>query len=188
MCLGVARLRVAFLGVACLGVPLALAGCSGPSPDLFAPICPKPTIMADLADLDIYRPGSSGDASDLAYSVRVTALNGTCSPGKVRETTNATASLSISVNRGPAGLARQLTVPYMIAVVKDGEVLDKKVFAIDAQFSANTGTVALATPPVELVLPTPKGVSSGDYRIVGGLNLSPAQAQANRAARAAQRH
>ncbi len=182
-----ARRLIRPLMLAGLGLPLALAGCDSTPQDYFAPPCPKPTIMADLADLDLYRPGGGSDASDLAYSVRVTGLSGTCSTGKTRGTTNATVSMSIAVNRGPAGVARVLTVPYFIAVVKDGEVLDKTAYAMDAQFTTTTGTVALVTDPVSLLLPTPQGVSSADYRIVGGLQLSPAQVERNRASMAAKR-
>jgi hypothetical protein len=167
-----------FGGVAVL---LGLAGCSALSEDAFPPLCPQPTIMADAADLRVYdgveRP------ADLAYATRVSAINGGCSKGATRTTTHVSVTVTIDALRGPAGAARSLTIPYFVAVVRDGKVLDKRAFAMDAALgSAAAGQkVVLQSDPVELELPTPEGVNASDYRVVAGLQLTEAQLAHNRA-------
>ena len=158
-----------------------LSGCSALSEDIFPPLCPQPTIMADAADLRVYdgieRP------ADLAYATRVSAINGVCSRGATRTSTHVSVTVSLDALRGPAGAARSLTIPYFIAVVRNGRVLDKQAFAMDAQLgSAAAGQkIVLQSDPVELELPTPEGVSASDYRVVAGLQLTEAQLSHNRA-------
>ncbi len=172
-------------GIAAL---LGLAGCNALSQDVFPPLCPQPTIMADAADLRVYdgaeRPG------DLAYAVRVSAINGECTKGAKRTTTHVSVTVTLDALRGPAGTARSLSIPYFVAVVRNGQVLDKRAFAMDASLASSSAgqKVVLQSDPVEMELPTPQGVSASDYQVVAGLQLTAGQLAHNRALMAGTRN
>ena len=60
-----------------------LADC-GPARNQFAPPCPRPAILGDAADLDVYRPGSARaahDLTDLVLHARIVGMQGSCREG-----------------------------------------------------------------------------------------------------------
>lgn len=165
-----------FLGLL-LGVLPVLAGCGAGRG--FAPACPRVGILGDAADLRRYRDDSR-DLTDLRINGRVTGIAGKCSAGE-GATLHTELSVAFSVARGPAAASRSADLTYFVAVVRQGDILDKQDLPLHVNFPANTDQVHVTGAPVTLTLPTPKGVSGAAYQVLVGFQLSPAELAENRA-------
>lgn len=164
---------------AALAVPflLGLAGCGGDDAQ-FAPACPSAAIVRDGADLTRYR-GPGQDLTDLTLNGRITGLQGKCNRAD-RGAVLATVTVGIELTRGPAAPGRTADLAYFVAVSQGERILDKRVFALRAEFPPNTDRVRLTGDDVELRLPTPPGMDASAYRIQVGLQLTPDELDRNR--------
>jgi hypothetical protein len=172
--------------IAPLFVPLAaallplLAGC-GPARNEFAPACPRPAILADAADLDIYRSGASArDITDLVLHARVVGVNGNCREGDTKTQLATVVNVVVELTRGPAMAGRETDVPVFVAVTEGDTILDKHVYLMHATFPSNVDRITLGTGEIDLVLPISATKSGAAYTILGGFQLTPDQAAQSR--------
>lgn len=157
---------------------LALSGCGGGDEQAFAPPCPGSSILRDGGDLRRYQ-GPGQDLTDLVLNARITGLAGRC--GKAGDAAvDATVSVGLELTRGPAARSRTAALSYFIAVSQGERILDKRVFQLGAEFPPNTDRIRLIGDEVELRLPTPPGTDASVYQITVGLQLTPAELEANR--------
>ena len=174
--------RSARFGGAAL-LPLALAAC-GPSmnDNHFAPPCPRTAILSDAGDLAQYRPGGR-DLTDLLLQARIASVTGVCEPGTAKDTTKVTLHVGLTAQRGPAaGEQRDADLSYFVAVVRNNQILTKRVIASPFQFPANANRVGITGADQEIILPTPDGTTAADYVVLVGLQLSQDQLDSNRQA------
>ncbi len=163
--------------------PLALGGCSSSGGSTSLPIpCPQYGILADGADLTVYRQGAAPDLSSLVSDARITGVNGECRRMRSQQAIAVTASVSMAVERGPAATAREVRLPWMIAVTdaRTEQVLDRQVYTQVIPFSANVTRSSGQTAAVELVLPVTEQRRVADYKIWVSFHLSPEQLEFNR--------
>jgi len=157
----------------------AVAGCS--DPNSFAPTCPEGTILSDAGDITRYRAGGGRDVTDLVLSGRITRIDGHCSAAKDPNHIRANVVISLTLTRGPAATGRTVDVAYFVAVTRGNNILDKAVIPVHATFDSNIDVLRIASDPIEMVIPTPKGVSGPDYTVTTGFQLTPQELAANRA-------
>ena len=177
----VAPVRSVAASGACVLAVLALPGCTGSDdPNRFAPACPGPAILPDAADVP-RTDGRGRDVTDTIVDGRITGLKGSCRDSEDRKALDATLQVGIDIGRGPAATGRTETVPYFVAVSRDGRILDKQVLTLDVAFPANIDRVHVEGETVSFRFPLPRGVTGASYRIVVGFQLTPEQLAANRA-------
>jgi hypothetical protein len=159
----------------------ALAACSSPKDvqTSFAPRCPRAQILADAADLTRYRTATSHDLTDMVLDGRITGVQGQCARGDDGQL-NTTIRAGVSLTRGPAARGRDAMAPMFVAVVRNGEVLDKAIFRLEAQFPSNTDSLQLVSNDVNLTLPVGPKLSGPDYSVYVGFQLTPDELAANR--------
>jgi hypothetical protein len=162
---------------------LALAGCADVNAprDAFAPPCPQRAILAEAGDLARYTPGGK-DLTDLVLQARVTSMNGVCTKGPKPTLTRVSIIVGINASRGPAARSREADISYFVAVLRGDDILNKEVIPVHIAFPSNASAVAIQGDEVTIDLPTPKGVTAADYRVLVGLQLSPEELAHNRAA------
>ena len=109
----------------------------------------------------------------------MTGLQGSCrrDGDTVVETT---ISVGLTLTRGPAAPGRTADVSYFVAVADGDRVLDRRSFALHAEFPANTDRLSLVGDEVSLRLPVTASKSAAAYKIWIGFVLSPMEAQAAR--------
>jgi hypothetical protein len=154
-----------------------LAGC-GPARNQFAPACPGRAILADAADFDVYRSGTSGagrDLTDLVLHARIVGIQGSCREGDRKNQLAVTAQIGVEVTRGPAMPGRQADVPVFVAVTEGDTILDKRAYTMRIGFPPNVDRVTLSPGDVNLVLPVTQSKSGAAYTIVTGFQLTPDQ-------------
>lgn len=171
------RLRVA--GVRVIAVLLGaglLAGCD--TQQQFPPACPSLALLRDAADLTRYAPGGH-DIRGLILDAKIVAAPANCSfdsPTKVRATLNA----AFDVTRGPAATGRAISIPYFVAVTRNGQILDESDYALVGAFPPNTDSTRLVGDEIDLVFPVTKDVSAAAYQVFVGFRLTPDELAINR--------
>ena len=178
------KLSVSTLCTAGRALPLLagvglLFGCGAEDPNGFAPQCVPVGILAEGADLTSYA-GPSHDLSTLVTQASLVGVNGSCSNAQQGHALHTEASVVISVLRGPAASAHDVTVPYFVALLHGSDIVSKTERSIDAHFPPNVDRLALRSDPLVLELPISRRMSSDSYRLEFGLQLTPEQLAYNR--------
>lgn len=171
-----ALVRAAMAGLAAL----ALAGCNG-DPDEQAPACPQAFLSPDAATLTRY-DGHGTDLTNLVLSGRLTDIKGACRGLLGHREITARAHVEMVLTRGPAARGRAVDVPYNVAVVHDGQVLEKQQFVQHVVFPPNVETVQVTGQEVKLKLQTRRGLTGPSYAIYFVFELTPAELAANQRA------
>jgi hypothetical protein len=168
--------------VATLLLPL-LSAC-GPARNQFAPACPRPSFLADAADLDIYRPGvapgGAHDITDLVLHARIIGVSGNCRPGDNKDQLATTVTVGVELTRGPSMQGRDIDVPVFVAVTEGETILDKRVYQVHATFPSNVDRMTFTTGEIAMTLPISSTKSGAAYSILTGFQLSPDQIIQNR--------
>jgi len=162
-----------------------LAGCGAPLTSTFPPECPRAGVLADAADLTRYRSagqqaGATGrDLTDMVLDGQITGVSGDCTRASRREL-DVSVAVSMRLTRGPAARGPVGTVPFFVAVTRNGQVLDKQIYHVAPDFAANSDTVRLTSDPVTLTLPISVEKTGSAYNLVVGFQLSPDEVALNR--------
>ncbi|MFC3713432.1 hypothetical protein ACFOMD_12675 [Sphingoaurantiacus capsulatus] len=113
----------------------ALTACGGGDPlRVTRSACPAVAIVQHTGDVTLFSPPASRDASAIDVVATMTNVRGACSETGSHISTGAT--FTVLAQRTNAAGARQVTLPYFVAVVQAGDKLVTK----------QTGTVTLNFP------------------------------------------
>ena len=173
-------LRAQSLTLGLLLGSMALAGCSPARMEDLLVTCPSLLLPADVADLTRYAPGAQPDLSTTELDARITAVDGNCRRGRRDRSVEATVSLRMQVDRGPAAPGRAAQIPWFVAIVDGDQVLSRSRFVLPVTFAANTTRASVQTNSVEVSFPVREGARVQDMRIMVGFALSPEEVALNR--------
>ncbi len=164
-----------------LALPLlALAGCT-PDPEERAPQCPKALLRPDASSFTRY-DGNGTDLRNLVLSARLTDVQGACKGLLGHSGLTAHAHVEMQLTRGPAARSNEVDVPYIVAVTKGSQVLDRREKQQHVVFPPNVDTVQVKGDDVFFTFPTHRGLGGDQYSIFMLLQLTPAELTANQAA------
>lgn len=154
--------------IALIATSSILAGCGNKAGDITAEgiqavrsACPSVAIPASTGDVTLFNPANSTDASAIDVVANITNLRSTCDDSGAEVVTRVTFDVQATRTRGEG--AREVTLPYFLAVVRGGTAVTAKrvgqarlVFepgAVRAQTSAEATSVvarSAATLPDEV--------------------------------------
>ena len=157
---------------------LAVLSACVSDPDEKAPPCPNAYLRPDGALLSRY-DGRGTDLTDLVLSARMLDIKGTCAGKMGGRTVKAHAHVEMVMTRGPAMQGRTVSVPYNVAIVHQGQVLQKQQLVANVTFPPNVDTVQVRGDEVNFAIPTPNGISAANYTIYFVFELTPAELEAN---------
>jgi hypothetical protein len=159
---------------------LLTAGCT-PDPDEKAPQCPVAQTRPDANTLTRY-DGRGTDLANLVLSGRLVDIKGACKGLLGHKALTAHAHAEMELTRGPAATGRDVDVPYIVAVTKDGQPIDRREKMQHVTFPPNVDTVQATTDEVDFAFPTIRGLGGEKYTIYFLFSLSPEELAANRRA------
>ena len=168
------RPRAAHAAPLLLPALLGLCGCFGPARDAFPPVCPTAAVLPGAGDLTLYRPGGGHDLTDVQIGGSVLGASGSCADGDTPRTVDATLSLNMRFQRGPAAPTRQANIPYFVAVARGEDILAKQVRTVRVDFPPNVDAVTVSTNKLLLTLPVGPDRSAAGYQVwVGFQRAAP---------------
>ncbi|QDH16291.1 hypothetical protein [Swingsia samuiensis] len=178
------RLALSFYLPTCALLALStLAGCGESDPQLFAPACPATDVPAATADQFVYN-NQSLDVGSLISHAQLTAIAGDCERGPQssddQQTTRTRISLAMNLTRGPAAKDNIITVPYFVAIMRDGKIIDKKIFKDTFALPANVSTQSVRTELRLIDLPASQNLQENPYTLEIGYQLTPDELTYNR--------
>lgn len=172
-------------GPACALLTLGgLGGCNDDtSLSAFAPACPHFDVPGSIADRFVF-DGKGIDVSHQVSHTQILAVNGDCSDGpkdaRQRPLTRVRLSLDLQQERGPAATQKAEDVPYFVAVVHDGQIIDKKTFSDTVRMPPSRSTQRVHTPLRFVDIPTGSNPQISPYSLEIGFQLSREQLDYNR--------
>ena len=159
---------------------LSLGACT-PDPDEQAPQCPLAYLRPDAATLTRY-DGRGTDLTNLVLSGRLLNIDGACKGLLGHRKLTAHSQVQMVLTRGPAAKSRAFDVPYNIAIVRQGQVLQKQELVQHVVFPPNVDTVQVSGQDIDMAFPTDRGLTGQNYTIYYVFELSPAELAANQRA------
>lgn len=161
------------------GSALSLSACGQEEESAFAPTCPHVEILGEAADSYQY-DGRGLDAGSLVSHASMTGLTGNCEAAP-KKSVRTRISVAMDVERGPAAKEQTITLPYFIAVLHDGNIIDKKMFDVPVTFEGNASSAVLRTPVRIIDVPASPDLQQTNYALEVGFQLTHAQLDYNRA-------
>lgn len=118
--------------LALAAIPVLLAGCGARQGDITDDIgiqvvrsaCPSVAIPAATGDITVFNPASSTDASAIDVTASITNVRSTCDDSGAEVVTRVTFDVLATRTRGDG--AREVTLPYFLAVVRGGTAVTAK--------------------------------------------------------------
>ena len=127
------------------GLLLAAGGCAHSRGDITAQgitavrtPCPEVGVPAGTGDITLFNPATSHDESALDVSATITDVRSTCDATDPQVAT--TVTFRVDATRTHTDAARDVTLPYYIAVVQGGsQVVAKRTGSVSVHFNAGQG-------------------------------------------------
>lgn len=143
--------------------------------------CPRVGILGDAQKSVQFRAGAGRDLTDVAFEVELLDFNGGCKFAEKNSVVTVTFTLQVAGTRGPAaGDARELSVPYFVAVVdKQQNILSRDGFTARLPMPPGRRRVAVGEE-LEQRIPLPAGRTTRDVEVLIGLQLDNEQLEFNR--------
>ncbi len=161
------RIRFAALGAALL----MLAGCNTAKVNN----CPIAVVLADTAQMAIFRPGAPQELSGEAYRVLLTGATTSCDINKKTGETGSTLTLTFRATRAPSADGAHYTVPYFAAITQGDQLIEKRILNVSFDFAPGTSTATFSESPDDFTIMVPTGHQPFEYQLLAGLQMTPAQ-------------
>lgn len=186
-------------GLAGFCLMTALSACSDPEDTApFAPACPGLDIPGNAAD-NVRYDGKGLDIGHLVTHTKLLAVRGDCREGpkdsRKRPLTRVRVSLELLQQYGPAYKGKPsshsdsskmlqnndpLSVAYFVAVTRDGEIVDKKLFEVKLPKPVDSISRKISTPLRFIDIPTGPNPQTSPYTLEVGLQLTHQELDYNR--------
>lgn len=169
----------AFRSLAVLLAAVVALGACGLFKKKTQPPCPRISVLEDARRLVTFAPGGGTDLSAMVHEVRLGGISAKC--GYSKNEVEVQMALSIAARRGPADRSRKAPAKYFVAIMgPSGNIVAKRVFEVTLTFPVNVDAGGLTDNLVQKI-PLGPGEPGAAYRIIAGLQLTPAQLEYNRA-------
>ena len=141
--------------------------------------CPDAAILANTSSLPAFSPTAEGDPSGVIYKVAMTDVTTPCSYDKDEKSADARVKIFLHAQRPPGGGETSYRVPYYVAVTSGGDILDKKIYWLEFEFSAGAVSSDLEAIVDSTVVQYAKDKNPYDYHLLVGFQLTKAQLDYN---------
>ncbi len=150
--------------------------------------CPDISMMPDTDSLTRFREGGGKDITDVDFEGKITSIRGSCKHDINEDTGEGTLTVEVGIgvdmSRGPANKDHRARFDYFVAVADSAKnIINKKIFAVDAEFPGNFTRISWTDypdSPVILDIPLKAGQSGQDFNIFIGFQLSREALKYNR--------
>lgn len=173
------------LAALCL-VLAGLSACATSEPKDPGFRCPRAGMMQASDRLPVFQDMVNPSRETVTVKAQLLGLTYGCQPVPRRGALETHLTLSFTAERTPlAGDLKGLTLPYFIAIVDaNGVIVDRQRHKVRLSFDNSNPklppNVTMADADHKFDVPAPSAMAGGDYRVVTGFELIPAQLRYNR--------
>lgn len=164
--------RFAALGLALL----ALAGCNSTKVNN----CPIPVVLADAAQIAVFRQGAPQDLSGEAYRVSLVGISTNCDINRKTGETQSSLTVNFRATRAPSTDGARFTVPYFVAVTRGDQLIEKRILNITFDFAPGASAATFAESPDDFDIHLETGHFPYEYQLMAGFQMTPAQVDYNK--------
>ena len=163
--------------IAAIAALFALAACSSDKTG----DCPTITGVTDASAATVFRPGTTADPANVAYTIELTDVKSVCNIDKKERTSDASLNISFRATRPPSSVEAHYKVPYFVAVTEaSARMLAKRIYSVQIDFAPGQ-TMAVVNDTVGSAhLDVAKDKHPYDYQVLVGLQLTKAELDYNR--------
>lgn len=137
-----------------------------------ASTCPSISILADASRVAVM------DGSKVELKAEIVKPELGCAVGKSSARANLTFMVKGAI--APEAAIEPRTVPYFVAVISGGKVIEKEVFDLKLPFDGKDRTLFVKESVARIDIPIQPGTSADDYSVTIGFQLTEAQLAWNR--------
>lgn len=157
---------------------LALSACSS---DQKHGLCPNASVLANTANVTVFKDKMDGDPSGILYEVAVTGVKSDCSFDKDEGTTDSSLTVSFRATRTPTGTGADYTVPYYIAITRDGTtIVSKQILSASFSFQPGEASTTFTADVPSVIVRLDNGKRPYDYGLLTGLQMTQVQLDYNK--------
>ena len=170
-----------------------LWGCAEKVTYDFPPACPKVSILPAASDYFVFE-NNQDSLPHLITKASIIEISGNCTDdpknekNKERRKRNLSyqdyidtqLSVTLQIQRGPAAQTHSFKIPYFIATIHNGKVVDKQEMIAEVSFPNNIDQVKLESKKLMFKVPATTARTPDGYKLTVGFQLSPNQLEYNR--------
>ncbi len=159
----------------------------------FPPACPKISILPATSDYYIFE-NNQNSLPHLTTKASITEVTGNClddpknAKNKSRKAQNLSyqdyidikMNISLQIQRGPAAQQNSFKIPYFIATIHNGKIIDKQKITAEVNFPNNIDQIRLESKELLFKLPITNSRTADGYELAIGFQLTPNQLDYNR--------
>jgi hypothetical protein len=157
---------------------LALSGCTSYSKH---GLCPSASLLSNTANASFFKDKMDGDPSGILYEVTATGVSTDCTFDKDEGTTDSSVTITLRATRTPTGTAEDYSVPYYLAVTRDGtKIISKQVYSAPFSFRPGEASTTFTAEIPSIVTRLDNGKLPYDYGLLVGVQMTQAQLDYNK--------
>ncbi len=148
--------------------------------------CPRGGLMRDADRLAVFEDMANPSRETVIVKAQLYGMTYTCKPRPERGVVEITATTRFAADRMPlGGSLKGLTLPYFVAVLdQNDDILVHERFKVRLTFGEGgkklPPTRAMAQEDRVIAVAAPDAMAAGNYKIVSGFELIPAQVRYNK--------
>lgn len=179
--------------LAFLPFTVLLWGCAEKVTYDFPPACPRVSVLPATSDYFVFE-NNQNSLPHLITKASITEISGNCTDdpknqkNKERKERNLSyqdyidtkINVTLQIQRGPAAQKHSFKIPYFIATIHNGEIVDKQEVIAKADFLNNIDQIKLESKNLKFKIPATDARTPDGYELAIGFQLTPNQLDYNR--------
>jgi hypothetical protein len=137
-------------------------------------LCPSSAILADTANLTVFRANAPMDPSGEAYTVAITGVESSCHYTRGAPDVPTDLDFKVRATRAPNADGADYRVPYYLAVTQGDRILSKTNLTLNIHFAPGSAAAEQTVSLGETVIHLEEGHPATDYNLLVGFQLSDA--------------
>lgn len=170
-----------------------LWGCAEKVTYDFPPACPKISILPAASDYYVF-DNNQTNLAHLITKASITEVTGNCADDPKNESKDkkkkkkwiyqdhidTTMHITLQIQRGPAAQEHHYKIPYFIATIHNGHIVNKQEMTAEANFPNNIDQLKLESKKLLFKIPATSARVPDGYELAIGFQLTPEQLNYNR--------
>lgn len=137
--------------------------------------CPDVMVLGSTATLPAFDPNQEPDPTNLLYTATISNSDLSCNYRSKQNKAKSDITLTFRASRPAGGAKAKYHVPYYVALMTNGHVLDKQIYWLDLKFAEGVSQTEAEVDIDDIALRPSRGKKPTSYHYVVGFQLTQTQ-------------